>query len=338
MAVQTRNPTADVIASGTWSGSAGTRYTLIDDYPDATTTDILTHGTTAGNIYFNISNFTVPSGSTITNVELKYYDYKNGTSTAYMNGRLSFKNGTLVTTNDTQHNPGNGIANVALRTHTWTTNPKTGSGWTDAEVNGNGTAANSLAGFGFISTDANPTVSITSAQLSVTYTPPLIAGTTLLNINVQQYTSAAKNLNQKAALTQTSTIDVSGRREMTGALDADCVTMLNSNGPVERLGILDISSEATLTSNGPIDRLGILDISSAMTLDSNGPVDRLGALDINSVTTLSSNGPVDRGASASLSHAYSFSAIGTLITTAVEVTKYVYNIFKSTIFSSSIFK
>ena len=52
MATQTRNPTSDEAASGTLSGSAGTRWGLVDDYPDTTGADVLTFGTTAASITF----------------------------------------------------------------------------------------------------------------------------------------------------------------------------------------------------------------------------------------------------------------------------------------------
>lgn len=165
MATQTRNPTSDASVAGTWTGTAGSRWTLVDDHPDSGGTDVLTHGTTAGNIMFGFSAFTVPAGSTAISIQVLYYDRKSANQTSNIAGRLNV-NGTF--NNVASHNPANGV--LTLRTDNWANNPKTSTAWTVNDVNGVGT--NGLTGFGLISTDASPTVSVSSIQLQVTYTPP----------------------------------------------------------------------------------------------------------------------------------------------------------------------
>lgn len=56
MATQTRAPTSDYNFTGTWTGTDGSRYTLVDDYPDTTPDDYLDHGTVAGYIQFGFED------------------------------------------------------------------------------------------------------------------------------------------------------------------------------------------------------------------------------------------------------------------------------------------
>ena len=63
MATDARNPTSDEAVSGTWTGTAGSRFAVVDDYPDSSGADELTHGTTAGNLTFGFSAFAVPAGA-----------------------------------------------------------------------------------------------------------------------------------------------------------------------------------------------------------------------------------------------------------------------------------
>lgn len=164
MATETRNPTSDVDVIGTWTGSVGSRYTVVDDYPDSSGVDELTVGTIAGYLVCGYSALSIPAGSTITKVEVLYYDYKNGSLAAALAGALQV-GGTIY--NASYHDPANGSR--TQRTDTWTTNPATGAAWTVNDVNGSG--ANPLQAFGVRSNDANPTVTISSIQLLITYTP-----------------------------------------------------------------------------------------------------------------------------------------------------------------------
>jgi hypothetical protein len=165
MATVSRAPTSDYDVIGTWTGSAGTRYTVIDDYPDSGGTDELTVGTIAGYLVCGFSSPSIPTGSTINSVTIDYYDYKNGAGVAALAAALSV-GGTIY--NATYHDPAN--ATRTSRSDVFTTNPATSSAWTVNDVNGTG--ANPLQAFGVRSNDANPTVTISSIQLTVDYTAP----------------------------------------------------------------------------------------------------------------------------------------------------------------------
>ncbi len=169
-----RNPTSDEAVAGTWDGTAGSRYTLVDDHPDSAGTDYLTHGTTAGNLTFGFSAFSVPAGSSITNVQTIYYDQKTASQAAAAAGRLKVGGAYY---NATTHNPATGWT---LRTDTWTTNPKSTASWTVDDVNGVG--ANALQAFGFFSNDASPTIRFSSVIVQVTYS---LAGTRKRAIVIQ---------------------------------------------------------------------------------------------------------------------------------------------------------
>jgi len=161
-----RDPTSDESESGTWAGaSAGTRYTLVDDYPDASGADYLTHGTSAGYLnLFPTSLFSLGSGATGISIQVLYYDQKTASQTCAIAGRLKVGDGYY---NAATHNPANGV--WTSRSDNWATNPKSGAAWTVDDVNGVGT--NALQGFGFYSSDASPTIRLASIRLQVTYTP-----------------------------------------------------------------------------------------------------------------------------------------------------------------------
>jgi len=163
VATATQNPISDEAVSGTWTESAGSRYTFVDDYPDASGTDKLVHGTTAGNITFGFNAFSIPAGASSISVSVLYYDDKNGTQACNVGARLKVGGNYY---NAATHNPQNGVFNQ--RTDTWATNPKTAAAWTVDDINGVG--ANALQAFGWVSTDASPTIDLTSIQLQVIYT------------------------------------------------------------------------------------------------------------------------------------------------------------------------
>jgi hypothetical protein len=168
MATQTRNPTSEVAVTSTWSGTS--RHLLLDDHPDsANPAADVTTCSGAGALVMGFSAFTIPANSTSLSVQVLYYDFKNG-SQASAAGSLLRCNDTTNRNSAATHNPGNGNANIALRTDDYTTNPKSAAAWTVDEVNGVGT--NGLTAFGVRVTDASPTVAFSSAQLQVTYTPP----------------------------------------------------------------------------------------------------------------------------------------------------------------------
>ena len=167
----TANPTSDEAVSGTWTGTAGSRYTLVDDHPDTTGVDSLAHGTTAGNLTFGFTAFNIPTGSTAITVYVDYYDGEAASGNNNAAGRLKVGGNYY---NAATHNPsGTGWTS---RTDTWATNPKSAAAWTAAEVNGTD-GTNPLQAFGYYSSDANPAWRTSSIQLRVVYTPLAITGT-----------------------------------------------------------------------------------------------------------------------------------------------------------------
>jgi hypothetical protein len=168
VATLTRAPTSDEAVSGTWSGSVGSRWTLVDDYPSVATNDLLTGGTSAASITFGFSAFTVPSGSTSISVQVMYFDGEAANGANNCGGRIKV-GGTYY--DAATHNPA-GTAGTS-RTDNWATNPRTGAAWTVDDVNGVG--ANALQAFGVRSTDSNPTWRFSSIQAQVTYTEPVAA-------------------------------------------------------------------------------------------------------------------------------------------------------------------
>ncbi len=166
MATQNRAPTSDQSVSGTWTGSAGSRYAVVDDYPDASGADYLTHGTTAGYITFGFSAFSIPAGSTGISVQVRYYDKKNASQGCAVAGRMVVGGSPY---NASTHNPANGTWTV--RSDDWANNPKTAAAWTVDDVNGVG--ANALQQFGWYASDANPVIDLSCIEVQVTYTPPI---------------------------------------------------------------------------------------------------------------------------------------------------------------------
>lgn len=153
---------SDISATGTWSQTEGERYLFLADYPSTDTTDILVHGTLAGALLMGVQTFqflSIPSGSTINAVRVKYYNRDSTNGTNNMGSQIRV-NGTVY--NSATHNPS---TTVTLRTDSWTTNPNTGVAWTRSDID-------LIDGFGLRSTDANPTIWITSAALEIDYTPP----------------------------------------------------------------------------------------------------------------------------------------------------------------------
>lgn len=158
-ATVTRNPTSDENVVGTWSGTANSRWTLVDDYPDTGGTDILTTSATGGGqITFGFSAFSLPSIATSISVIVDYYDRKNGSQSCNIGARLKIGGSYF---NAATHNPTNG--SIVQRSDTFATNPATSSAWTPSDVNG-------IQAFGVNSTDSSPSVDITSIQLRVVYT------------------------------------------------------------------------------------------------------------------------------------------------------------------------
>ncbi len=166
MALKTRAPTSDIAATGTWSGTSGARYAELDDYPDTSTALELS---TIGTLVLGFSAMDVPAGSTVNSVSVKWYADKNGVLANEFAGRLRL--GAANNYNGTVRNLVNGTPTAYA--DTWTINPFTTAAWTVAEVNGtSGDPDANIEGFGFASSDSNPTIRAYSVQLEVNYTPP----------------------------------------------------------------------------------------------------------------------------------------------------------------------
>jgi hypothetical protein len=248
VATQTRNPTSEVAVTGTWSGTS--RHLILDDHPDSgnPATDVTTCSG-AGALVLGFSVFTVPANSTDLSVQVLYYDFKNG-SQGSVAGSLLRCNDTTNRNSSATHNPGNGNANIALRTDNYATNPKSAAAWTVAEVNGTGT--NGLTAFGVRVTDASPTVAFSSVQLQVTYTPPLetLTGTgalsaqdsTLAGSGQVEWTGTGTLAAQASAIAGTGQVEWLG----TGALAAQAAT-ISGTGTVETVSN-DITGTGALSA------------------------------------------------------------------------------------------
>ena len=163
MTVLQVNPTSDESVVGTWTGSAGTRYTVVDDHPDSAGADELRLGTIPGNLTFGFSSISLPAGSTINSVTLKYYDYATSAGVCNFGGRLKVGGNYY---NATTHQPD---VTRTLQTDTWTTNPATSTAWTYTDIT-NPLSTNGLQAFGYVSSDANPTVNTSSIIMEIDYT------------------------------------------------------------------------------------------------------------------------------------------------------------------------
>jgi len=159
MATQTRKPTSDTSATGTWSGTTSNRYTLVDDFPDNGLDTLTLTGFSGGRIVFGFSAFTVPQGSVIQSVSVDYYDQTTLVTKNRFAGSLR------ISSTNYDVSPHSLVTTASLRTDTWSVNPATGNPWTVSEVN-------AIGGFGLVSTYANPDASVHSIQIRVEYTPP----------------------------------------------------------------------------------------------------------------------------------------------------------------------
>lgn len=179
-----RAPTSDEAVSGSWTGTVNSRFANVDDYPD-TSADGLRHGTTAGNLTFGFSAFSIPTFATSISVFLDYQEAEAATGVNELSARLKV-GGSYFDTDS--HDP---PLSVTQRTSTFATNPKTGAAWTPAQINGTD-GTNDLQAFGFSSSDASPRIDIFSAQLRVEYSyAPLTAASGSFTLTGQATTLRA---------------------------------------------------------------------------------------------------------------------------------------------------
>ncbi len=165
---QTKYPTGDNSATGTWTiTGAASRWQAVSEVAADDATTIIT-GTAIGNALFNFSAFTVPAGSTITNLTVYYRASKAAAQAS--NIRASIRvNGTNYDTTDAGVNPSQ-TPTYTSYSFAYATNPNTGAAWTVADINGTG--VNPLQAFGVYSSDIAPTPYVTQVYAVVTYTLP----------------------------------------------------------------------------------------------------------------------------------------------------------------------
>jgi hypothetical protein len=260
VATQTRNPTSDEATSGTLSGSAGTRYTLVDDHPDSAGTDALSFGTATAQITFGFSVFSIPAGSTSISVQVLYYDGEAANGANNCGGRL--KVGTNYF-NAATHNPSG--TTYTSRNDNWATNPDTTAAWTVDQINGVG--SNALAAFGIGSTDSNPAFRVSSVQLQVTYTAPSSSGDAATSATAQTSAAAGSVTTSGTAATSASaqTSALSGASTVAGALASVASGQVTAaDGTVEDLGGDITGTAATQASAQTSAASGATAISGAL--------------------------------------------------------------------------
>jgi hypothetical protein len=161
---QTRVPASDNASGGTWSrnpASPTTNWDKVDETSIDDTDYVTGNNSGSGNQLFNFSPFTVPADSTITDITVYYRAKDNSSGTNNIQAYLKV-NGTLY--NNGSVNPGSGWSTYS---YAFTTNPKTGSAWLLADINGTGT--NPLQNFGVYSSDLSPGVQVSMVFAEVNY-------------------------------------------------------------------------------------------------------------------------------------------------------------------------
>jgi len=114
---------------------------------------------------FTFPAFTVPAGSTITNLAIYYRACDVATVPGTNNIRAAIKSGgSYYATTDAGQNPG---ATFTTYSYTFATNPKTTAAWTLDDINGVG--ANPLQQFGISSSDLSPNAGISMVYAQVNY-------------------------------------------------------------------------------------------------------------------------------------------------------------------------
>ena len=189
-----RQPTSDLQAYGNWTGTPGSRHTVVDDYPGIAS--YLTHGPTDGAIVFGFNPFNLPSQAANIVVYVEYYDRREkgeDDNITKFAGRLKV-GGSYY--NTAMHNLN---VEFAARQNSWPINPKTGTVWTVSEIEGSDPDS-SLQGFGVVSTDAIPDAQLACIRLRVEYTASAVLSVTSAPLTLTGQAFAMK-LDRKLTVT-----------------------------------------------------------------------------------------------------------------------------------------
>ncbi len=171
MSTQTRLPESDESNTGAFVTSP--LFSKVADSSDSTLIRGVTNG--GGRATFGFSAFTIPENSIIVSLVINYRARSNTTSTA--NNRCSnikvggnyYGSSDIITNADIGGSPSASNQAIGAYSYTYNINPKTGSSWTSAEINGTD-ENNSLQAFGVCGNDFNPDVNFYEVSATVTYT------------------------------------------------------------------------------------------------------------------------------------------------------------------------
>jgi|GEM_PF-1414783 len=116
---------------------------------------------------FSFSNFSVPVGSTITNLTIyvRAKDVSSGNNAIRPSIQVG---GTQYNTVASSNDPGSSFTTYS---YAYSTNPQTGAAWTLADINGTGT--NPLQQFGVYSDDLTPNIQVSMVYAQVNYSVPI---------------------------------------------------------------------------------------------------------------------------------------------------------------------
>lgn len=165
---QTRYPTGDNSATATWTlnpSSPASRYVKVYEAVADDETSYI-YATTTGNTMFSFDAFSVPAGSTITDLTVYYRHKKTAAQTCNISASIRV-NGANYDSTDPGVNPTNGT--WITDSYSYAVNPDSGTQWTVDDINGTG--ANPLQAFGVYTGDASPNPYVTQVYAVITYTP-----------------------------------------------------------------------------------------------------------------------------------------------------------------------
>ncbi len=170
-ALQDRLPTSDRNVAGRWNGvgcesggggTGGSLYPCVDDpigSPNDSTDYIQIRNRSGKEAIFGFSPFTIPSGATIQFVRVTYVAIANGGSADI---KAALRVNSTIYTQPTSQSLSSAWATYS---YDWVVNPRTGTAWTVADVNGS-----ALQGMGVYS--GNGDESVTQIYVTVGYQPP----------------------------------------------------------------------------------------------------------------------------------------------------------------------